>query len=249
MANPKIILKHGGNTGFDTLVLSQAEPVFNQESKKFYIGDGTNKILINPLSDTEVTALTGRVTTAETNITDLQGRMTTAEGKVTTLETTVAGYGDVVTYNVGTTEGTIPVLVADGKLPVSAIPSLAITDTFVVASEEDMLGLTAQKGDVAVRSDVHETYILQDDDATQLASWVKLESPTDAVSSVNGMTGAVVVDGTSVKLGTYTHTDASPFTYVSTDALGVVIKAYEDEIVALRGRVLALETTIDGGTY
>lgn len=249
MANPKIILKHGGNTGFDTLNLSQGEPVFNQESKKLYIGDGTEKILINPLSDTEVTDLTGRVTTAETNITDLQGRMTTADGKITDVEDTIATYGDVVTYSVGTTEGSITVLVADGKLPVATIPSLAITDTFVVASEEAMLGLTAQKGDVAVRSDVHETYILQGNDPTQLSNWVKLESPTTGVSSVNAMTGAVVVDGTNVKLGTYTHTTGTSFVFTSDDYLGTVIKAYEDEIISLKSRVLALETTIDGGTY
>lgn len=69
---------------------------------------------------------------------------------------------------------------ADGKIPNAQIPALAITDTFVVTTEAAMLALTAEVGDVAVRSDVNKTFILKTAPATTLANWVELKSPTVA---------------------------------------------------------------------
>jgi hypothetical protein len=67
---------------------------------------------------------------------------------------------------------------ADGKLMSSELPAIAITDTYVVASQAAMLALTAQVGDIAVRSEVTKTFILQTEPATVLSNWVELQSPT-----------------------------------------------------------------------
>jgi hypothetical protein len=78
-----------------------------------------------------------------------------------------------------------------GKVPTSQLPSLAITETFPVASQAAMLALTAQKGDVAVRTDQHRSYILAVDDPTVLANWLWMETPTDLVLSVDGRVGVI----------------------------------------------------------
>lgn len=80
----------------------------------------------------------------------------------------------------------------DGKLDVGQIPALAITDTQVVASEAAMLGLIAQRGDVAVRTDLNKSFILAGDDPSQVANWVELRA-SGYVISVDGMTGTVVL--------------------------------------------------------
>lgn len=103
--------------------------------------------------------------------------------------------GDGSGVSLGTSSGNIPVLNTSGKLEDSVIPSIAITDTFVVATQAAMLALTAQVGDVAIRTDLSKTFILQTSPATALANWKELKTPTDAVSSVNGETGAVVLGG------------------------------------------------------
>jgi len=86
----------------------------------------------------------------------------------------------------------------DGKLPSAQLPALAIGETSVVVSEAAMLALTAQRGDVAVRTDLDPdgVFILTADDPTVLANWVQITAP-GAVVSVNGESGAVVlpVDG------------------------------------------------------
>lgn len=78
---------------------------------------------------------------------------------------------------------------ASGKIITTQLPSLAITDTYVVASQTAMLALVAQQGDVAVRTDINETYILAGTDPTILANWQQLI--TTNVVSVGGYTGTV----------------------------------------------------------
>jgi hypothetical protein len=81
-----------------------------------------------------------------------------------------------------------------GKVPQAQLPAIAITDTFVVASEAAMLALGAETGDVAVRTDINKSFILQGTDPSVLGDWQELLSPTDAVQSVNGQSGTVVLD-------------------------------------------------------
>lgn len=78
-----------------------------------------------------------------------------------------------------------------GRLPPAQLPPLAITDTFVVSSQAAMLALAAHTGDMAVRTDISETFILQGSDPTILANWVAILSPSGGVTSWNGRSGAV----------------------------------------------------------
>lgn len=134
---------------------------------------------------------------------------------------TVSGGGAVWTIdNKGAANG-IATLDAGGKVPTSQLPALAITDTFVVASQAAMLALTAEVGDVAVRTDTNESYILQASPASTLANWVKLLTPASPVTSVFGRTGAIVAVSGDYSVGqvtgaaplaspTFTGTPAGP---------------------------------------
>lgn len=100
-------------------------------------------------------------------------------------------------------------ILSNGKLDDSVIPAVAITDTYVVATEAAMLALDAQKGDIAIRSDLNKSFVLQVTPASTLANWKELLTPTDAVLSVNGKTGTVTLnlddinDGSTRKLSGY----------------------------------------------
>jgi len=95
----------------------------------------------------------------------------------------------------GIANGIAP-LDGSGKVPVDHLPALAISETFVVNSQSAMLGLTAQTGDVAVRTDVNKSFILTATPASTLGNWQELLTPTDSVLSVDGLTGAVSLSGT-----------------------------------------------------
>lgn len=76
---------------------------------------------------------------------------------------------------------------ADAKLEANQLPALAITETFVVNDEAEMLALTAQQGDVAVRLDQEKSYILTVDPPSVLANWQELLFPTSAGGSVSSV--------------------------------------------------------------
>lgn len=145
----------------------------------------------------------------------------------------ISGLGTAATLNTGTASGDIPILGAGGKLATSVLPALAITDTFVVASQAAMLALTAETGDVAVRSDLNKSFILAGTDPATLAHWQELLTPTDAVLSVNGQTGAVTLTTSHISEGSnlyYTNTRADARIAA---AVGVSVQAYDATLAAL----------------
>lgn len=120
--------------------------------------------------------------------------------------------GTAAYRDIGINEGNVPILNAEGKLDNTVIPSLAITDTYVANSEEDMLNLEgAEKGDICIRTDENKTYILDDEpkkyrtlamNRTDIGDWVEIQTPTSDVTSVNGQKGNVTLSAEDV--GTYT---------------------------------------------
>ena len=92
-----------------------------------------------------------------------------------------------------------------GTLPASVLPPLGINETFVVASQAAMLALTAQRGDVAIRTDQNRSYILSTDSPTTLADWKVLTAGGD-VTSVAGKTGVVTLVKGDVGLGNVDNT-------------------------------------------
>ena len=119
------------------------------------------------------------------------------KGLIDTLQTAINGLGTAATKNVGTASGNIPVLDSNGKLNTSVLPALAITEVFTVASQSAMTSLTAQQGDVAVRTDVNKTFILSKEPAATAANWIELQFPT-SVTSVNGKTGIITLTGEDI---------------------------------------------------
>ena len=107
---------------------------------------------------------------------------------------------DAVTLNYITTQkgavNGLAELDGNGLVPTHHLPALAITTTQVVNSQSAMLALTAQVGDVAVRTDVNKSFILTATPATTLGNWQELLTPTDSVLSVDGSTGAVSLSST-----------------------------------------------------
>jgi hypothetical protein len=90
---------------------------------------------------------------------------------------------------------------AGGLIPAAQLPSIAVSDYLgAVASQAAMLGLVGQRGDWCNRTDTNTTWILAAEPASTLANWVQILTPTDAVSSVAGRTGAVVLTKTDVGL-------------------------------------------------
>ena len=156
-------------------------------SRSITSGVGTITIT-NPLGTTGNIGLdlanVGTAGTYRSVTTDAFGRVTAG-----TNPTTLSGYGitDAVSSSLLGAASGVATLDATGKIPTTQLPSLAITDTFVVSSQVAMLALTAEVGDVAVRTDLNKSFILKTAGAGTLANWQELlsSSATGTVTSVS----------------------------------------------------------------
>jgi len=96
----------------------------------------------------------------------------------------------ILTSEKGAING-VATLGGDGKIPSSQIPSIAITDVYVVADILARDALTVQTGDVAKVNDigggVTQTYIWDG------LVWIDIQETSDVIS-VNGQTGVVAVN-------------------------------------------------------
>ena len=81
----------------------------------------------------------------------------------------------------------------NSKILSSQLPAIAITDTFIAASQTEMLALIAQTGDFAIRTDLNKSFILKGTNPSLIGDWQELLTPMANVSSVNGQTGAVTL--------------------------------------------------------
>lgn len=107
----------------------------------------------------------------------------------------------------------------NGKISSSVLPAITVSDTFAVASEAAMLALAANKGDIAIRSDISKTFILAEEPASTLANWKEMLGGS-GVTSFNGRVGAVapqngdytfsMISGLPTTLAGYGITNAEP---------------------------------------
>ena len=101
-----------------------------------------------------------------------------------------------------------------GVLDTDQLPPLSITSVFTVASQAEMLALTAQQGDVAIRTDLSKSFILATNSPSTLADWKELLGSA-------GITGSLTAGRIPVATGTSQVSDYAGFTFDGVDALSV----------------------------
>jgi hypothetical protein len=182
-------------------VLAQGEPGYEFDTGKLKIGDGV------------------KVWTALPYLVETDGLQAHAVSTENPHAVTKAQVGLVDAAN--TSDANKPVSIAqqialdikadlvNGKVPTSQVPAIATGETVTVANQAVMLSLTAeqvQPGDVAIRSDQDgRRWLLAATNPSVLGSWIALEVP-DAVSSVQGQQGAVILGKADVGLGSVDNT-------------------------------------------
>lgn len=247
-----IQFKRGNNANLGSLTLQAGEPAFVLDTGKFIVGNGTDEIVIN--SDVGTPGTYTKVTT------DAQGRVKSGSNLTATdipslTLSKISDAGTAASKNTGTAGGNVPVLDSNGKLDANIVPTIAISDTFVVNTQAAMLALSAQVGDVAVRTDLSKSYILKANDPTILTNWQELLTPVSPVQNVAGKTGAVTLVAGDVGLGNVTNeSKATMFTspaFTGIPTAPTASTATNTTQIATTAFVKAQGyiTTIDGGTF
>lgn len=156
------------------------------------------------------TAASKNVGTAAGNVLvlDSNGKVAVAQIPNITLDK-VTNAGTAASKDTGTSAGNVPVLDTNGKLATSVMPAISLTDVYTVTSQAAMLALNAQRGDMAIRTDIHKTFVLSSDTPSNISSWLEIITADCKVLSVNGKTGAVELKTTDIAEGSNLYfTDA-----------------------------------------
>lgn len=143
-----------------------------------------------------------------TNLTTLAGVASGAMGR--TLLTSADASAAKASLGLATVATTGAMADLTGQVSTAQLPPLAINETFTAASQAAMLALTAQRGDVAVRTDAingttGKMFILASDSPSTLADWKPIVGSGD-VTSVAGRVGAVTLTKTDVGLANVDNT-------------------------------------------
>jgi hypothetical protein len=152
-----------------------------------------------------------------------------------TIPTTAAEVGAIAAAEKGAASG-VATLDAGSKIPLAQLPATAITDTSVVASQTAMLALTAQTGDVAIRTDINTSFILRAEPSTTLGNWQELLSPAAgggaAVGSATPQNLGAASPGVSTSASRQDHVHAMPTAAnVGADAAGSAAAAQAAAVV------------------
>jgi hypothetical protein len=127
----------------------------------------------------------------------------------TQLSSTISDLSTAVDNRIALQKGVVnglATLDVTGKLSSAQIPAITITSTSVVNTQAAQLALTAQEGDVAIRSDLPATFIKNSGNTGTMSDWTQIATPTDLVLSVNGMTGVVTITKSHVGLSNVDNT-------------------------------------------
>ena len=127
----------------------------------------------------------------------------------------------------------------DAKLLEGQIPSLAITDVFVVDNEDELTTLDARQGDVGLvnddTEDEYESYILTTDDPSNLDNWETIRTPKAPIQSVFNRTGDIIAkEGDydySLITGTHGNEDHSEEFLVEDDVSDFRFSSYQPGMV------------------
>lgn len=157
----------------------------------------------------------------------------------------ISDAGTAAALDTGTSAGQVVVVGADGKLNNSIIPAIAITDVYIVNSEAEMLAIVGTVGDVAIRADESQTYILQTAPSSVLSNWILMQTPESSVLAVNGETGVVTLDTDNIPEGatnlyfTEARANANFNTNIKatnvTDLVGGAAVVFENDTIKITG--------------
>lgn len=134
---------------------------------------------------------------------------------------------------------------SSGLLPTSQLPALAISDTFTVVSQAGMLALTAQAGDIAIRTDTGKTYILATNSPTTLGDWKEIIS-----TGGGGGTGDMVLASAQTNTGAKTFNNNTLLDkgnrVFSVKAFGALGDDTADDTTAIQSAINAANTAGGG---
>jgi len=153
----------------------------NYTNTTYSVQDG--ELSQNNFTNDDHTKLNGIATGAEVNVQADWNQSTNTHDAYIANKPTIPSGNQIIDW---TSSGA-------GTIHATNIPVVALTSVQEANSQSAQLGLTTQEGDVVVRTDENKSYVRNSGTAGDMNDFTLLRTPTDAVLSVNGSTGAITL--------------------------------------------------------
>jgi hypothetical protein len=171
--------------------------------------------------------------TDEIDVSGLSGDLADAQDPKTHAAThSDAGTDPIDVTNLVNADTKADLTTPGGVLVAGQVPDLAITNTDVVADQAARLNLDAEEGDVAIQTDIDETFILTTNDPTVNTNWQKIQ--LDVLGAIDGQqilpsqvgsaTSPTVLDASTADFtGTVDHNGNNVTNVAQLDAVTLVV--------------------------
>lgn len=128
------------------------------------------------------TALTAAIASEASTRSTADTSESSARASADTTEATARANADALLIPLAQKGAASGVATLDGgsKIPAGQLPAFTVQTVWPVASQAAMLAVAGQIGDMALRSDITENFILAALPASTLANWVQLQVPAEA---------------------------------------------------------------------
>ena len=240
-----------GHPAAGLLALESLANTLDDETTARMAGDATSLSQANTFTSAQITDLAGQFSTAldissgtlqtaiDNEVTarqnNIAAEITARQSADNSLSTRIDGLS--TSLDSVTTALAGKATLTSGKVPLSQIPSGAITQAISVSSQSAMLALTTtdvQPGDFAVRPD--GVFVLINSDPSSLGNW----TPITKVSSVNGYQGSVSL--TSADVGAIATGTSLPITQITGLSTALADKATSAQLSSLSATVDAIQS-------
>jgi len=222
LTTPVLQARHPGGGTFDKTTLNLLLPDNTGQTNKYCLiqlnngklglqyEENADKVTIsnstaNPISIDGLNYPTADGSDGDVLTTDGAGNLTLETISIT--ESQISDFGTYIPTSEKAAANGVATLGADSKVPSNQLPGLALTDVNTVANQTEQLALTAQEGDLAIRTDENKSYVHNGGSVGDMTDWSELLTPTDAVLSVDGRTGTVTLGDLYAAL-VHTHTES-----------------------------------------
>ncbi|MEG2348217.1 MAG: hypothetical protein RSB67_01035 [Clostridia bacterium] len=136
----KIQIKRGKSSNIQAVSILDGEPIFATDTNKLYIGNGSNKVIINDISKPVSVNTSNFYTKVKVNdygqVIQQANLLTSDLPSISA--SNIQGLGTCASINQGTSQGQIPILNSQGKFPISTIPLSSSDLLYVYYTGQDV---------------------------------------------------------------------------------------------------------------
>lgn len=158
---------------------------------------------------------------------------------------TILGLGSAAYVSTGTSAGNVPILDSTGKIPVSTLPSIAISDVYSVADTSARDALDAHEGDIAIVTSDSTTYIYDG------SAWQTIGS-AGSVTGIEGVnstvkTGVVSLAASDILSGTFSVSQGGTG-LISVNAGDLLVGSSDNKLTTLTSSTDGSSLIMSGGS-